>query len=136
MKTVNTMYLLQLAYRKIGEHTAHVCNKFSASNAEKFMQHPDFQGLCATGRMYVARNNRGESWFLLLEPSGTLLRNKFHEIRETIKVSTQVNKLEQRAGAHATKANKLWEKADAIKASVNEPQVAINFSFNDDNLPF
>jgi HrpA-like RNA helicase len=133
MKTVNTMYLLQLAYRKIGEHTAHVCNKFSNANAEKFMQHPDFQELNSTGRMYVAMNQKGESWFLLLEPSGTLLRNKFHEIRSSIKTATEINKLEQRAGAHATKANKLWEKADAIKASVDAPQVAITF---DDNLPF
>lgn len=135
MKTVNTMYLLQLAYRKIGEHAAHVCNKFSNANAEQFMQHSEFQRLCATGRMYVARNNRGETWFLLLEPAGTLLRNKFHEIRSSIKTATEINKLEQRAGAHATKANKLWEKADAIKASVDAPQVAINFSFDDD-LPF
>ena len=134
MKTVNTMYLLQLAYRKIGEHTAHVCNKFSNANAEQFMQHSEFQRLCATGRLYVAMNQKGESWFLLLEPAGTLLRNKFHEIRSSIKTTTEISKLEQRAGAHANKAAKLWEKADAIKASANAPQVTINFI--DDNLPF
>ena len=132
MKTVSAMYLLQLAYKKVGEHAAHVCNKFSNANAEQFMQHSEFQGLCATGRMYVARNQRGETWFLLLEPMGSTPRCKFAQIRNTIKVSTQVNKLEQRAGAHASKADKLWAQADAIKASINAPQVDINF----DELPF
>jgi len=132
MKTVSAMYLLQLAYKKVGEHAAHVCNKFSNANAEQFMQHSEFQGLCATGRMYVARNQRGETWFLLLEPMGSTPRCKFAQIRNTIKVSTQVSKLEQRAGAHASKADKLWAQADAIKASINAPQVDINF----DELPF
>ena len=127
MKVVSAKYILQLAYNKIGEHTAHVCNKFSNANAEQFMQHPDFQGLCATGRMYVAKNYRGETWFLLLEPIGSTPRCKFAQIRNTIKVSTQVSKLEQRAGAHASKADKLWAQADAIKASINAPQVDINF---------
>lgn len=133
MKEVSAKYLLQLSYNRIGEQVAHVCNKFSSANAELFMQHPDFQGLCATGRMYVAKNYRGETWFLLLEPMGSTPRYKFAQIRNTIKVSTQVSKLEQRAGAHASKAQKLWEQADAIKTSANAPQVAINF---DDELPF
>lgn len=132
MKEVSAKYILQLAYNRVGEHTAHVCNKFSNQNAEQFMQHSEFQGLCATGRMYVARNQRGETWFLLLEPMGSTPRCKFAQIRNTIKVSTQVNKLEQRAGAHASKADKLWAQADAIKASINAPQVDINF----DELPF
>lgn len=133
MKEVSAKYILQLAYNKIGEHTAHVCNKFSNKNAEQFMQHPDFQSICSTGRMYVAKNYRGETWFLLLEPMGSTPRCKFAQIRNTIKVSTQVSKLEQRAGAHASKADKLWAQADAIKASANAPQVAITF---DDDLPF
>lgn len=132
MKTVTAKYLLQLSYNRIGEQVAHVCNKFSSANAELFMQHPDFQGLCATGRMYVARNQRGQTWFLLLEPIGSTPRVLFAQIRNSIKVSTQVSKLEQRAGAHASKADKLWAQADAIKASVNAPQVDINF----DELPF
>ena len=133
MKTVSATYLLQLAYKRIGEHTAHVCNKFSNKNAELFMKHPDFMKLQSTGRLYIAQNQQGEYWFLLLEPAGTLLRVKFHEIRETIKISTQVNKLEQRAGAHADKAAKLWEKADAIKESVGVPQISFSI---DADLPF
>ena len=132
MKTVTAKYILQLAYNRVGEHAAHVCNKFSNANAEQFMQHPDFQGLCATGRMYVARNQRGETWFLLLEPIGSTPRVLFAKIRSSIKTATEINKLEQRAGAHASKADKLWAQADAIKASINAPQVDINF----DELPF
>jgi len=128
MNTVTAKYLLQLSYNRIGEQVAHVCNKFSSANAELFMQHPDFQSICSTGRMYVAKNYRGETWFLLLEPSGSTPRFLFAQIRNSIKVSTQVSKLEQRARAHALKAEKLWGKADDIKASA-----AITF---DDELPF
>lgn len=132
MKEVSANYILQLANYRVAEQVSHVCNKFSSANAELFMQHPDFQGLCAQGRLYVARNQRGQTWFLLLEPEGSTPRFLFAQIRNSIKVSTQVSKLEQRAGAHALKAEKLWEKADAIKASVNAPKVDINF----DELPF
>lgn len=133
MKEVSAKYILQLAYNRVGEQIAHVCNKFSSANAELFMQHPDFQGLCATGRMYVAKNYRGETWFLLLEPAGSSSRMLFAQIRCSIKNATMITKLEQRAGAHASKADKLWVQADAIKASANAPQVDINFS---DELPF
>ncbi len=133
MKEVSAKYLLQLAYNRVGEQIAHVCNKFSTKNAELFMQHPDFQSICSTGRMYVAKNYRGETWFLLLEPMGSTPRVLFAKIRSSIKTATEINKLEQRAGAHASKADKLWAQADAIKASINAPQVAITF---DDDLPF
>ena len=133
MKEVSAKYILQLANYRVAEQVSHVCNKFSSANAELFMQHPDFQGLCAQGRLYVARNQRGQTWFLLLEPEGSTPRFLFAKIRSSIKTATEINKLEQRAGAHANKAEKLWEKADAIKASANAPQVAITF---DDELPF
>ena len=133
MKVISSKYLLQLAYNKIGEHTSHVCNKFSSANADSFMKHKDFIKLHGTGRLYYAQNAKGESWFLLLEPAGSSSRMLFAQIRCSIKNATMITKLEQRAGAHASKADKLWVQADAIKASANAPQVAITF---DDELPF
>jgi hypothetical protein len=132
MKEVSAKYLLQLAFHKIGEHIPHVCNKFSNKNAEQFMMHPDFMKLQSTNRLYVAQNQKGEYWFLLLEPIGSTERYMFANIRNGIKTNVNISKLEQRAGAHATKAAELWAKADAIKASIGVPQVAINF----DELPF
>ena len=134
MKSISAKYLLQLAYNKIGEQVAHVCNKFSNANAEQFMQHPDFQKLCARGRMYVARNYRGHTWFLLLEPIGSTERYMFAQIRNGIKTNVNIAKLEQRAGAHATKAAELWAKADSLKESVGVPQTQISFPIDD--LPF
>ena len=114
MKVVSSKYLLQLAYNKIGEHTAHVCNKFSSANANKFMEHPDFIKLHGTGRLYYAQNAKGESWFLLLEPVGSSSRQLFAQIRKEIKISVEKGKLAKRIDKHIAKAEALAIKAEML----------------------
>lgn len=114
MKTVTAKYILQLAYNKIGEHTAHVCNKFSSANADSFMKHKDFIKLHGTGRLYYAQNLKGECWFLLLEPIGSSSRQLFAQIRAEIKVSVEKAKLATRIDKHLQKAEALAFKAEML----------------------
>lgn len=132
MMYCTTSFMRQLINNAYGSRLTHASVKFTAENAEKFQSHQLFGEIAP--QLWSSTNAKNQHWFYL-QGINTSARAAFATILADINLSTRVNKLEQRAGAHATKAAKLWEKADAIKASVDEPQVAINFNFDDD-LPF